>query len=68
MAAPLTPRQRTILRSRIRAEILRRTTHPATITRELEYETQGADPWNTRSAPGRCPNEATNRAPLVRAR
>jgi hypothetical protein len=28
-------------------------------------ETQGADPWDTRSAPGHDPNEATNRGPLV---
>jgi len=46
---------------------LRATTHVARITPELLRETQGPNPWDTFSAPGRDVDDALNTLPLVLA-
>jgi hypothetical protein len=64
----LTDAQRKMLRSRINQEILRRTRVPTRVTNELERETSGPDPWDTRAAPGHSNDDALDRAPIVYVR
>lgn len=46
-------------------EVLAATVRLPGVAGDRPDETQGADPWDTRSAPGHDPNEATDRGPLV---